>query len=272
MIAGRGGGNKSAHSPADDATIPGKGRVHHARQNSDHRIRLHVCVYRARISATTRSVRPTTAIGSAALSPDGKRIAVSVGYEYRSTEPDRELTSLSIIDIDSGKVDHTLAPPPKNTLRGVGWADEKRPYYFISGTMRARDLMPASMPIMIAGPRVEVVRTGVLSIDTGKMTLLLTNESNRGQSAITSLLAPVEGDPGFGRMIAWGGLGTMNNMPKLSVYRVNLDSGAGTAPEQPRRTLAVSCSMSGAPPSPASTSTMTRIAGVCSATRTARTA
>ena len=31
------------------------------------------------------------AIGSAALSPDGKRIAVEVGYEYRATEPDRAL-------------------------------------------------------------------------------------------------------------------------------------------------------------------------------------
>ena len=171
------------------------------------------------------------AIGSAVLSPDGKKVAVSVGYEYRSTEPDRELTSLSVIDIDTGKVEHTLAPPPKNTLRGVGWADEKRPYYFVSGTVRARDLMPASMAIMMSGPRVEVFRTGVLSLDTGKMTLLLMDESNRGQSAITRLLAPIEGDPGFGRMIAWGGLGTMNNTPKLSVYRVNLDSGAGTAIE-----------------------------------------
>ena len=45
------------------------------------------------------------AIGSAALSPDGKRLVVSVGYEYRSSEPDRELTSLSIIDIDTGKVE-----------------------------------------------------------------------------------------------------------------------------------------------------------------------
>ena len=30
-------------------------------------------------------------------------------------------------------------------------------------------------------------------------------------------------------MIAWGGLGTMNSMPKLTVYRVNLDNGAGVA-------------------------------------------
>jgi dipeptidyl aminopeptidase/acylaminoacyl peptidase len=171
------------------------------------------------------------AIGSVALSPDGKRVAVSVGYEYRSTEPDRELTAFSIIDIDTGKVEQTLAPPTKNTLRGVGWADERRPYYYISGTVRARDLMPASMPIMVAGERVEVVRTGVLSLDTGKMTLLLVTEGTQGNSALTRLLSPIEGDPGFGRMVAWGGLGTMNSTPKLSVYRVNLETGKGIAVE-----------------------------------------
>jgi dipeptidyl aminopeptidase/acylaminoacyl peptidase len=171
------------------------------------------------------------AIGDVALSPDGKRVVISVGYEYHASEPDRELTSLSVIEIDSGKVEQTLSPPTKNTLRGVGWADERRPYYNISGTMHARDLMPASMPVLVAGPRVEVFRTGVLSLDTGKSTLLLMTESTQGNSAITQLLAPVEGDPGFGRMIAWGGLSTMNSIPKLSVYRVNLDSGAGTPVE-----------------------------------------
>jgi len=171
------------------------------------------------------------AIGSAAISPDGKRVVVSVGYEYHASDPNRELTAVSIIDIDSGKVERTLAPPDKNTLRGVGWADEKRAYYNISSTMRARDLMPVSMPIMTLGPRVEVVRTGTLAIDTGKMTLLLMDEGNRGNSSLTRLQAPIEGEPGMGRMVAWGGLNTMNNLPKLSVYRVNLDTGTGVAIE-----------------------------------------
>jgi len=116
------------------------------------------------------------AIGSAALSPDGKRVVLAVSYEYKLDEPDRELTALSVIDIDTGKVDRTLAPPSRNTLRGVGWADEKRPYYFISGTGRLRDVLPASMPIMFSGPRVEFWRTGVLSLDTGEMHLMLLTE------------------------------------------------------------------------------------------------
>src|SRR5688572_7806668 len=171
------------------------------------------------------------ALSSVALSPDGKRVVVSVGYEYRSSEPDRELTSLSVIDIDTGKVEATLAPPPKNNLRGVGWADEKRPYYFISATGHARDAWPAGWPILIRGPRVEWFRTGVLSLATGSSTLLMQDSGNRGNSSLTNLQVPIEGDPGFGRMVAWGGLATMNAMPKLSVYRVNLDNGNATAVE-----------------------------------------
>lgn len=169
------------------------------------------------------------AIGDADLSPDGKRVALLVGYEYRSTDPDRELTSVSIIDIDTGKVEQTLAPPPKNNLRGVGWADEKRPYYFISGTGHARDTLPAGWPVLTRGPRIEFFRTGVLSLETGATTLLMQGSGNRGNTALTNLQAPIEGDPGFGRMVAWGGLGTMNNLPKLAVYRVNLDTGVAVA-------------------------------------------
>ncbi len=171
------------------------------------------------------------AIGSAAISPDGKRLAVLVGYEFRASDPDRELTALSVIEIDTGKVEQTLAPPTRNTLRDVGWADDRRAYYFISGTVRARDLMPVSMPIMTSGPRVEVVRTGVLSLDTGKMTLMLMDEGTRGNSALTRLQSPIEGEPGFGRMVAWGGLAAMSSTPKLTVFRINLDTGHGTAVE-----------------------------------------
>lgn len=171
------------------------------------------------------------AVDSAALSPDGKRVALTVGYEYSTAAPDRELTSLSIIDIDTGKVEHTLAPPLKNTLRDAAWADEKRPYYIISVTMRAKDLMPLGIPAMNAGPRVEVLRTGVFSLESGKMELMLMDANTRGNSSLANLIAPIEGDPGFGRMTAWSGLSTYNNLPKLAVFRVNLDTGVSNAVE-----------------------------------------
>ena len=50
------------------------------------------------------------AIGSATLSPDGKRIAMSIGYEFRSAEPDRELTAFRVLNIDTGKFEHRWRP------------------------------------------------------------------------------------------------------------------------------------------------------------------
>jgi acetyl esterase/lipase len=142
------------------------------------------------------------------------------------------LTSLSIINIDTGQVEKTLAPPPANSLRGVGWADDKRPYYFISSTGHVGDIIPASMGGgLFRGARVEYWRTGVLSLETGTSTLLMQDSNTRGNFALTNLQVPIEADPGFGRMIAWGGAITMNNMAKLSVYRVNLDTGKGSAVE-----------------------------------------
>lgn len=168
------------------------------------------------------------AIGAAALSPDGKRVALSVGFEYDASDPERELTALRIVNIDAGQIEHTLAPPERNTLRGVGWADERRAIYFISAAARAADAFPSSVPIMIRGPRVEFWRTGVLSVENGATALLMNEAQYRANSSLANLLAPIENDPGYGRMIAWGGVAVLNSVPHLSVYRVNLDTGKST--------------------------------------------
>ncbi len=165
------------------------------------------------------------AIGSAALSPDGKRLALSIGYEYQPAEPDKELTAFQIINIDTGAVEHTLAPPERNTLRGVGWADEGRAFYHISAPGRATDGYPASWPIMIRGPRVEYWRTGMFALESGSTVLLMNEAEHRPNISLSNLQVPIEGDAGFGRMVAWGGLAVLNSVPHLTLYRVNLDSG-----------------------------------------------
>jgi len=42
------------------------------------------------------------------------------------------------------------------------------------------------------------------------------------------LTAPIEGEPGFGRMIAMGGLSDVNSEPRVGVFKVNLDTGSAT--------------------------------------------
>jgi dipeptidyl aminopeptidase/acylaminoacyl peptidase len=167
------------------------------------------------------------AIGDAALSPDGKRVAVVVGFEYRPAEPDRELSALRIINLESGKIEHTLAPPPRHTLRGVGWADDHRAYYFISAAGDWKDAARSSEPVVFRGPRVEFQQTGVFSLETGTTTMLMDSKAFRSNSSLTRLHAPVEGEPGFGRMMAWSGATNLGTS-RLAVHRVNLDKGNST--------------------------------------------
>jgi dipeptidyl aminopeptidase/acylaminoacyl peptidase len=165
------------------------------------------------------------AIGSASMSPDGKRIAMSVGYEFHADEPDRELTAFRVLNIDTGTFEQTLKAPPGETLRGAGWAEEQRPYYFISATGHTSDAYPAGWPITVRGDRVEFWRTGVISLASGKDTILMSASEHKANFSLTNLFSPVAGDPGYARMIAWGGVATMNTLPSLAVWRVNLETG-----------------------------------------------
>jgi dipeptidyl aminopeptidase/acylaminoacyl peptidase len=166
------------------------------------------------------------AIGDAALSPDGKRLALEVSGEFKASEPDREINFIRILNIDTGAVEHTLAPPPRHKLRGVGWADDKRPYYFISTTVDAADTLPSSVPVMFRGGRMEFWRTSVFSLDTKTVTVLMDSKDFRRNAGLTNLVVPIEGESGFGRMIAAGGLGEINYEPRLAVFKVNLDDGS----------------------------------------------
>lgn len=166
------------------------------------------------------------AIGDAALSPDGKRLAVSVGLEFRALEPDRDLTAFRVLNIDTGKFEHTLAPPKNHALRGVEWADDQRPYFFISTAANVKDMFPSATPIMFRGGRIEVARTSVLSLANGAVTVLMDGPEFRRVGGLTNLHVPIEGDPGFGRMIGLGGMASLNSAPRLAVFRVNLDNGS----------------------------------------------
>jgi acetyl esterase/lipase len=166
------------------------------------------------------------AIGDAALSPDGKRLALEVSAEYKAADPDRELNAIRILNIDAGAIEHTLAPPPRHKLRGVAWADDKRPFYFISTTVDAADTLPSSVPVMFRGGRMEYWRTSVFSLETRTVTVLMDGKDFRRNAGLTNLVVPIEGESGYGRMIAAGGLSEINAEPRLAVFKVSLDDGS----------------------------------------------
>ena len=138
------------------------------------------------------------ALGDVALSPDGKHVVVMVGSEYHPSEPDRELSALRIINLDSGKIEHTLSPPEKHTLRGVGWADDKRAHYSISASANQKDLYPSSWAMMFRGAKLVFFRTGVFSLDTKAATILMDSAAYRTNVGLAGLQSPIEGEPGSG--------------------------------------------------------------------------
>lgn len=171
------------------------------------------------------------AIGDADLSPDGKRVVVFVGGEFHANDPDRELTAVRVINIDTGAIEATLAPPAASHFRGVGWADEQRPFFYVSTPINSGELFRNLTPQTILGKRIEYWRIGAYSLATKATTILMDSKDFRASPGITDLHAPIEGDPGFGRMIAWGGITSFQSGRRLSVYRVNLDTGGATPVE-----------------------------------------
>src|SRR5688572_16164342 len=161
------------------------------------------------------------AIGSAALSPDGQRLALTVGYEFQKSATDQETSVFRVLNIDTGKFEHTLAPPPGNKLRRAGWADDRRPFYVMSRAASFKDIAPSTWPTF-RGNQSEYFRLGVFSLDTGQVVQLMQSAEFRYNSSLSNLQAPIVGDAGFGRMLAYGA--TSSN-PRLSIYRVNLDTG-----------------------------------------------
>src|SRR6185503_14837727 len=115
--------------------------------------------------------------------------------------------------------------PPRHKLRGVAWADDKRPFYFISTTIDAADTLPSSVPVMFRRGRMEYWRTSVFSLDTKAVTVLMDTKDYRRNSGLTNLVVPIEGETGFVRMVAYGGLSEINSEPRLAVFKVNLDDG-----------------------------------------------
>jgi dipeptidyl aminopeptidase/acylaminoacyl peptidase len=170
------------------------------------------------------------AIGSVAISPDGKRAAIVVSARQPTNDASLDIGVFRVINLDDGTIEHTVAPPANTTLRSAGWADDSRPYYSVSASLDvAKFAFPLDMP-RPGGPLATFQRLYVYSLATRTSTPLMGSKDFRGNTDLTELVAPITGDPGFGRMIAYFGVVTMGGapLPKPTIFRVNLDNGSAT--------------------------------------------
>jgi dipeptidyl aminopeptidase/acylaminoacyl peptidase len=164
------------------------------------------------------------AVQSAAISPDGTRLIVSIA--------NAQTTALRLFNLSSGRAETTLAPPIENKFRGVGWANNGQAVYYISRALRPHQALPWGYRFRGNPGHVEYWRVGVLDIATVRARLLMNDEHAFANTNLTNLIAPIDGDDGYGRMIAFAGVGIGNlteDNPQLSVFRVNLARGTALA-------------------------------------------
>ncbi len=193
---------------------------------------LLACMMSARAGAQPPPVEAygrLPAIHDVRMSPDGKRVAIAVSAQDRGGDVSLDVDVFRVINLESGTIEHTVAPPDGAKLRSVGWADDGRPYYTASAAMDVMKMIVSWDGPRPAGPLATFWRLYVYSLDKRQSTLLMGAKDFVGNGSLVFLTAPIVDDPGFGRMIAYGAsVGVGAPRPKLAVYRVNLDKGTAS--------------------------------------------
>jgi len=151
------------------------------------------------------------AIADAAISPDGSKVALALSTP--------EGAFIQVYDFDARTSAYRAGIPQGNQLRSVGWADDRRVSYLISATFQPHEVLPSNVRFRGSPRRVDYYRTGVVDLATQEIEQLTTNAEEPWQDQGSTLIAPIEGDPGYGRMVGRApGVASVHS----AVYRVNL--------------------------------------------------
>src|SRR5262249_55675378 len=131
-----------------------------------------------------------------ALSPDGSKLVIGT---HNGAVP-----AIDVYDLNTGQRTPLASINDRDLLRArlrsVGWADNTRVTFGETQTMRATDT-----GVMVGGAndRIDYYRAAVIELGHPEVRYLSTAE-NRQQERFTggaALIAPIEGDPGYGRML-----------------------------------------------------------------------
>jgi dipeptidyl aminopeptidase/acylaminoacyl peptidase len=162
-------------------------------------------------------------IADAAISPDGSKLVVATQVGDVSAMDIYDLNTnqrLGAVSVDRRAQSQGVR---RTQLRGVGWADDGHITFDVSETM---DIARVATRVMTRGNRlIDYWRPGVYNLETRRVRFLTTQEDrDEGWREVgATLVAPIEGDPGYGRLIGWS---EEYALPRLVPFRVNLDNGA----------------------------------------------
>jgi dipeptidyl aminopeptidase/acylaminoacyl peptidase len=153
-------------------------------------------------------------VSDAAISPDGAKIALAMTQDG---EP-----LISVIDLAQRRSVFSAAVEDDSQLRSVSWADDRRVAFVISRAFHPGQVLPDGVRFRGAPRRVDYYRTGVGDLETRNTRLLTTNEADTWQDQGSYLIAPIDGDPNYARMI---GRAPGMETTRPAVFRVSLDNG-----------------------------------------------
>ncbi len=162
--------------------------------------------------ASVESFGRLPAVADAAISPDGSMVALAM------SQGDREF--VNVVNLDDRRSVFAANVPDHTRLRGVNWIDNGRVSFLISRTFAPHQVLPAGWQFRGRPRRVDYWRTGAIDLATQEVRLLSTSDESEWMDSGAQLIAPIQGEPDFGRMI-----GTGVRAERLSVYSIDLNSG-----------------------------------------------
>ena len=156
-------------------------------------------------------------VAGMAISPDGTKIAQALNTP--------EFSAITIVDLQSGKMVHGARTREEQVLRRVDWIDDTLASYTVSVTVASNKA--AAQGYYFTGPtrKLEYFRVGTADLASKKQVMLMDEDADSwADTNLGSVFAPIEGDPGYGRMIS---ITSPDDGGKLGVFRVNLRTGKG---------------------------------------------
>ena len=162
------------------------------------------------------------AVQDVAISPDGSKLVLALS-------DDDGVQALRVIDADKGtslfaaRFGNSALKSERTILRDVGWADDTHPMYVQSATFSEVRSLPGYALSRVGGLRRDLWRSVIIDLTSGEQHTVTRDRDQDWALDLSGLVAPIEGDPGTGRIVTFDGPYTRNR--QLSLYRVNLGSG-----------------------------------------------
>jgi dipeptidyl aminopeptidase/acylaminoacyl peptidase len=169
---------------------------------------------RAQTSPPVEAFGSLEAVTDAAISADGRYVALAMNDASGES-------NVMVADLDNRGTALSFGAQDDTKLLGVGWADDHHVAFLQRQTFPPGAVLPQGVSFVGNPRRIDYYRYGVINIDTRHSELLTTDPSAQWADQGSTLIAPIVGDPGHGRLIGMTGGANL----RASVFRVDFSNG-----------------------------------------------